>query len=49
MNLYQHSKFMDLINWKTMIAKAKAHNTKFKGKKKIDYDLVAYGVSRDNS
>ena len=38
------------MDWKTMISKAKIRDTKFKGKKeKIDYDLVAYGASRDSS
>jgi len=38
------------IDWKIMISKAKARDSKFKGKKeKIDYDLIAYGVSRDRS
>ena len=38
------------IDWETMISKAKVRDAKFKGKKKkIDYDLIAYGVSRDRS
>jgi len=38
------------IDWKIMISRAKARDSKFKGKKeKIDYDLIAYGVSRDRS
>lgn len=45
--LHELNKTMD---WKTMIAKAKTRDLKFKGKKeKIDHDLIAYGVSRDSS
>lgn len=36
-------------DWKQMILRAKERDAKFKGKKeKIDYDLIAYGVSRDS-
>lgn len=35
--------------WEEMVAKMKEKAAKYKGKKeKTDYDLVAYGVSRDN-
>ena len=48
--LHQHVEAKKTINWDDMIAKAKERDTKFKGKKeKIDHDLIAYGVSRENS
>lgn len=35
--------------WEETLAKLDAEAAKFKGKKeKTDYDLIAYGVSRDN-
>lgn len=37
-------------DWKTSVSNAKARDTKLKGKKeRTDHDLVAYGVSRDES
>ena len=48
--LHRLSELNKTIDWKTMISNAKTRDAKFKGKKeKIDYDLVAYGVSRDRS
>jgi len=37
------------ITWREIVEMQKARDRKFKGKtEKIDHDLVAYGVSRDN-
>jgi len=38
------------IGWEEILAKIKARDAKFKGKKeKIDHDLIAHGVSFDHS
>lgn len=48
--LHQHQETKKTLTWDEMIANAKKRDAGFKGKKeKIDHDLIAYGVSREDS
>lgn len=49
-NLLHRVAEIKTTDWTQMILRARERDAKFKGKKeKIDYDQIAYGVSRDSS